>query len=171
MRRARAVALTVAAAVGLGMGLYLGNRTTAVEEPRAPASTIPVAGPVSPSPTVQPTPFVTTSPTVAPSRNRPPEVGPVLATYLRPVTVYSVRAEDPDGDGLTFAWSKTGTSCGTFQADGNIATWSHPEPPCPEERAHPARITVVVSDGHGNRIRAVYPHGSAAGEGPPPAGT
>jgi cell volume regulation protein A len=76
-----------------------------------------------------------------------------------------VGATDPDqADLLNFAWTNS-TACGTFTADGDTATWNHPQPPCPDETFHPGSVTVTISDGAGNEIVRVYSGGSAPGEG------
>lgn len=160
---ARVATLTGAVVAGLGVGLYLGSRASEVPPGQPSPRAGPTAGPTSPSP-----PAITLAPSPTSRPNRPPKVSAIQATHFRPVTVYSVEARDPDGDELTYVWRKSAERpCGTFiSSEGNIATWSHPEPPCPKEKVHPGTITVVVSDGEGHRVRAVYPFGSASGVGP-----
>src|ERR1051325_11875784 len=67
--------------------------------------------------------------------NRPPVVGPILAVFVRPDTVYLVSATDPDpGDELTYEWSYAGIGgCTGFQViteDGVIWGPHDQEPPC-----------------------------------------
>jgi hypothetical protein len=96
--------------------------------------------------------------TALPPPNRPPRVpefkaefptGPKLTT-----TTYTVTASDPDGDKLTYTWTKRqpDKACGVFTPAGRVATWDHPGEQqggdCPhEEDFHEGTITVVVSDG------------------------
>ena len=98
--------------------------------------------------------------------NRAPSVGRIQVSFARPVTTYRVTATDPDGDPLSFRWTKDGSPCGVFTFAGGVASWSHPDPPCPTEPFHPATITVEVSDGRFT-CRAVYPGGSAPGASAP----
>jgi hypothetical protein len=106
--------------------------------------------------------------------NLPPAAGPIIAVFNAPQTSYSVQASDPEGRTLTYTWQKTqGTPCGSFTFTNNVAVWSHPDPPCPNEAVHPAIIFVNISDGT-NEIQRVYTAGSAPGTGnvpPSPSGT
>jgi hypothetical protein len=93
-----------------------------------------------------------------PRPNRPPRVtefkaefptGPKLTT-----TTYTVTAADPDGDKLTYNWSKRQPEkpCGVFLSAGRVATWDHPGEQqggdCPHaEDFHEGTIAVIVSDG------------------------
>ncbi len=102
----------------------------------------------------------------------PPTVSPITATFVRPVTTYTVSASDPDGDTLHYTWKKVqDPACGAFTGgDSPTATWSHPDkdfiPPgdCPTEPVHAAVISVEVTDGHWT-CTATDTHGSAATEG------
>jgi hypothetical protein len=102
--------------------------------------------------------------------NRPPRVtefkaefptGPKLTT-----TTYTVTASDPDGDKLTYTWTKRqpDKACGVFVPAGSVATWDHPGEQqggdCPhEEDFHEGTITVAVSDGK-TSCTVVDPNGS-----------
>ncbi len=99
----------------------------------------------------------------------PPNISPIVAEFSFPVTTYDVLAVDPDGDTLTYRWTKTKErDCGDLTgANTDTFKWSHPHPPCPHEDVHPGTIRVVVSDGS-FRCSAVYPYGSAPGTGPEP---
>ena len=106
------------------------------------------------------------------------KLGPIVASFERPVTSYTVHATGGSGQ-LTFTWLKThlaGSPCGVFKVpvqvtsgpDSTVA-WSHPDkdyaPPgdCPNEAVHPATIAVKVVDALGTIVRGVYICGSAAG--------
>ncbi|MGH2751241.1 MAG: hypothetical protein ACRDK3_10285, partial [Actinomycetota bacterium] len=43
----------------------------------------------------------------------PPE-GNIVAQLSEPLTIYLAAVSDPDGDELSFDWSDTVVSCGTF---------------------------------------------------------
>jgi hypothetical protein len=103
---------------------------------------------------------------------------PIIATLNRPVTTYRVLAFESDGDTLTYTWSwKVQHICGLFAYNGRMATWTHPDKnyvnprgvpqpgDCPVAASLPATISVVVDDGHGSSLTAVYAGGSAAGAG------
>lgn len=132
-------------------------------------TTTATATPMTATTTATTTVPATTTTTTAAAPNRPPDVAPIVATFAFPVTTYTVSATDPDGDALTYTWSKTTErDCGDLAANGPTFTWSHPHPPCPQESFHPGTITVVVDDGHGNQVTATYRFGSEPGTGPPP---
>ncbi|MGH2734799.1 MAG: RHS repeat-associated core domain-containing protein [Actinomycetota bacterium] len=103
----------------------------------------------------------------------PPPEGRILASLSPPDTFYFADVSDPDGDPLSFDWTMTSVSCGTFTpGTGNQAVWSHPGTEqggdCPHDDGfqHPGTIVVMVSDGTGNMIRCEY-SGSLTGQGPP----
>src|SRR6185503_3006989 len=82
------------------------------------------------------------------SPNRPPNVGGIIATFVQPVTSYTVQASDPDGDPLRYSWTST-NPFGTYTgATTQTFAWSHPHPPCPDETSHPGTITVQINDEH-----------------------
>jgi hypothetical protein len=141
----------------------------------------------SPTPSRSPSPSATASPSVRPSQEpspsgepspeesptginpRPPSISGITAVFdsAAHVTNYSITASDPDGDELTFSWTKSDErDCGTFNGNGRNAAWNHAEPPCPGEGAHPGTINVFVSDGI-YTCSAFYEGGSASGTGPP----
>jgi hypothetical protein len=104
--------------------------------------------------------------------NLPPNVGPIHAELVVPVTTYTVTASDPEGDQLTYVWTFTvdsGPDCGVKGSSGNKATWSHLEfPPdnCPHPGTdHPFTVRVSVSDGHNAPVTRIY-HGTETGTGP-----
>jgi hypothetical protein len=108
-----------------------------------------------------------------------PLVGPIVATFVRPTTTYTITVSDTDGDStdttvdpVTIAWTNS-NGCGAFGGSGTTATWNHPDSnqpgACPPEPVHPGTITAVVSDGFFT-CTATYPMGSAAGTANPPPG-
>jgi hypothetical protein len=104
--------------------------------------------------------------------NLPPNVGPITAVLVVPVTTYTVIATDPEGDPLTYSWSLVadpGQDCGVKGSSGNKATWSHSTNPpdnCPHPGTdHPFTITVSVSDGRNTPTVRTY-RGSETGTGP-----
>lgn len=104
----------------------------------------------------------------SPCLTQPPSISPIGASQTGTTTEYFVEADDPEGAGLMYEWSKSQEAgCGTFESEGNRAFWDHPHPPCPAEEVHPATISVSVSDGTWI-CTAEYPGGSAAGTGPEP---
>lgn len=120
------------------------------------------------------------SPTASPVGSKP-QGGPLGATLSPPNTTYAVSFSDPDGDALTYDWSESSVSCGTFTAGtanstdsipDNQAVWSHPNGTgtgqCPHDQgsSHPGTIVVKVSDGRGNLVRCTY-SGSESGQGSP----
>ncbi len=83
--------------------------------------------------------------------DRPPQVRPISATFI-PVaqeTIYTIVAEEPDGDPVTIAWS--GPDCGEWGQQGTDQTafrWHHPHPPCDPTTQHASVVVrAVVSDG------------------------
>ncbi|MBM3946611.1 MAG: hypothetical protein FJ315_04315, partial [SAR202 cluster bacterium] len=96
--------------------------------------------------------------------NRPPVVTGFDAFRLRAVftTIYTVTAQDPDGDPLTYTWFNA-TQCGKFTQQGRQALWNHPHPPCAAEEVHQAEVSVVVTDGRGGKLTCVCRGGSASG--------
>lgn len=113
------------------------------------------------------TPFAT--PTFTPIPNRPPVVTRFTANFVSDdrTTYYTIEIVDEDSQTLTYRWSNT-NPCGTFNWDSAEfrspeASWYHPHPPCPDERFHPAIVSVIVSDGDGNEIYFEYSGGSASG--------
>jgi hypothetical protein len=96
-----------------------------------------------------------------------PTVGPIEATFVKPVTTYVVSAQGGKGK-LHYIWSNS-NPCGTFAAaDAPTVTWTHPDGSgpgvCPEQDVHPGTITVEVSDAHWV-CTAVYSGGSGEGKG------
>jgi hypothetical protein len=95
--------------------------------------------------------------------NKPPVIESFVADLRPPNTIYRAGATDPEKGrpGVSYDWSKTHVSCGTFtqQAfNSNSAIWSHPNDDpltpeldagtCPhgETAVHPGTVVVVVSD-------------------------
>ena len=102
--------------------------------------------------------------------NLPPVITRFTANFVSAdrTTYYDVEATDPDGDTskLKYEWSNT-NKCGAFSWDEEAkldpsADWYHPHPPCPDERFHPATITVIVSDDVGGQAVYEYTGGSAS---------
>jgi len=126
-----------------------------------------VAGVGNAAPAAGPAPSAGTT-TAAPSgsapANKPPVVGPIVANLIPTNTFYNVTATDPEGDKLTYVWTKS-NPCGSFTFQDGTAVWAHPHPPCPNEEFHPGTITVVVTDGHGNAVTRTYEGGSQTGTG------
>ena len=122
------------------------------------------------APSATPTATATATATSAPSGavNKPPVVGPIKANLIPTNTFYNVDATDPEGDKLTFVWTKS-NPCGPFTFQDATAVWAHPHPPCPTEEFHPGTITVVITDGHGNTVTRTYGGGSETGTGIVPA--
>lgn len=94
------------------------------------------------------------------SGNRPPHVGPIVSNFLRPDTIYTVAATDPDeGDELTYEWWYTGIGgCTGFQVHppGSSVTWGphDVDPPCVHDAfgGHPITVMVAVTDLCGHRV-------------------
>jgi hypothetical protein len=100
--------------------------------------------------------------------NQPPAAEPIKAELIPPVTYFQVKASDPDGDELDYAWSGDIT-CGFFMADGSSARWDHPhgrdEGMCPEQStSHSGIIYVTILDNKGGMTQCKY-LGSEAGTG------
>ena len=107
---------------------------------------------------------------------KPPIVDPIEATFVRPVTTYTVSVSGGTG-AIHYVWANS-NDCGTFTGgDQPQAAWSHPDSndpnnpghdfqpgACPNEPVHPAAITVTVTDDH-YRCVAGY-SSSAAGTAP-----
>ncbi|MBW8826756.1 MAG: hypothetical protein JF603_10470 [Acidobacteria bacterium] len=82
--------------------------------------------------------------------------------------VYTVDAVDPQDDPLTYTWSATVGGCGTFEADGQQALWTHPPRPgdgClrtgkSADGGLKGMVKVVISDGTFD-CTVVDPGGSA----------
>jgi hypothetical protein len=114
-----------------------------------------------------------------PPPNQPPRVTEFKAEFPSgkegTTTTYTVTASDPDGDKLTYDWTKDqpGKACGRFSYftnAPNVVYWDHPGPEqaqaagkkysCPHEGPfHIAKITVAVSDGK-DTCTVVDPYGS-----------
>ncbi|HEV2251260.1 MAG TPA: hypothetical protein VGT60_12220 [Candidatus Limnocylindria bacterium] len=131
----------------------------------AGAGNAPAAGPQSSVP-----PAVTATAGPSGVANKPPVVGPIKANLIPTNTFYNVDATDPEGDKLTYTWTKS-NPCGTFTFQDGTAVWGHPHPPCPNEEFHPGTITVTVNDGKGNTITRTYDGGSQSGTGAAPTAT
>ena len=75
----------------------------------------------------------------------------IAATLAEPTTTFNVNFSDPDGDTLTYDWSGTTVSCGTFTPNSpavDQARWTHDEPDCSHGApSHPGSIRLVISDG------------------------
>ena len=113
--------------------------------------------------------------------NRPPVISAFTARFGPPdtcdtCTIYKVQATDPEGQPLTYSWSKSpppgsanpgATNCGTFTpgSAANQAVWDHPnEGPNACSHAageHSGHITVVVTDAQGAQTLFTDPNGSA----------
>jgi hypothetical protein len=84
-------------------------------------------------------------------------------------THFTVTAQDPDGESLTYTWSKT-NPCGDWNPGGsaNEYIWHHPDSDlpgfCPDQNIHPGDIVVVVTDGHGASQTVTYKGGSGDGD-------
>ncbi len=153
----------------IAYGLTLAGVTLAVAGVTG-AGNAPVAGPTASTPPASIPPAITATPGPSGIANKPPVVGPIKANLIPTNTFYNVDASDPEGDKLTFVWTKS-NPCGPFTFQDATAVWAHPHPPCPNEEFHPGTITVVVSDGKGNSVTRVYNDGSLSGVGPTPAPT
>jgi hypothetical protein len=153
--------------------------TPSASATRMPTPTPSASKPATPiiSPSITPSVSASTSASQTPTPEesptginpKPPNVSAITATFepANHRTTYSVTASDPDGDALTFTWTKSDErSCGTFAGSGPNATWNHQEPPCPVENPHPGTINVFVSDGT-YTCSATYEGGSASGTGTP----
>ncbi|HVF53573.1 MAG TPA: hypothetical protein VNC78_08180, partial [Actinomycetota bacterium] len=152
-----------------------------------PAAGTPAPTPTAaqPSPTTAATPAPTTTagqptPMTTPSGGKP-QGGPLGATLSPPNTSYAVSFTDPDGGSLTYDWSESSISCGTFtpgtaspddDIPDNNARWSHPNGTgvgqCPHDQgtSHTGSIVVEVFDEDGHIVRCTY-SGSESGQGPP----
>jgi hypothetical protein len=84
-------------------------------------------------------------------------------------TYYTVDAFDPDGQPLTYEWSKT-NGCGGWRTNPTSpeAVWIHPHTnhagDCPDQPFHPGTITVVVKSKLGALQRVEYFGGSKDGK-------
>ena len=78
-----------------------------------------------------------------PPINHPPTITSLTSNPQSPIeinqnTVITCSASDPDGDSLTYTWTKTG---GTITGTGSAITWTAPA------TAGTYTITCMVSDG------------------------
>lgn len=106
----------------------------------------------------------TASPT--PAANRRPVVKAVTSKIAAPTTTYTIEAEDPDGDALTYEWAMTGEACGTPKVPWSVTagasvTWKHSADP-PDRcthltREHDVVTTVVVMEAGTPRLRCTIP--------------
>jgi hypothetical protein len=115
---------------------------------------------------------------VAASKPPQPDVLPITATFVHPVTTYTVEVSGGTGT-IHYAWANS-NSCGSFTGGNRpTATWSHPDSndpnnpgadfapgSCPNEPVHPGAITVTVTD-ENYRCVAGY---SGSGPGTSPEG-
>ncbi len=101
---------------------------------------------------------------VASQGEHAPHVSRITSILAPPFNYYSVEANDPDGDPLSFSWTLTDAGpCGAFfTSSGNTSEWRHDdEEACPHDAAeHPGTITVVVTDGS-YEVTRVYTGGTA----------
>lgn len=111
--------------------------------------------------------------------NKPPVItsfGAVFGTQCSTCTLYTVSANDPEGQALSYSWSKSpppggnpgATNCGTFTENSpaaNQAIWDHPNggaSSCSHAAGeHPGYIAVVVTDAQGGQTLFTDTHGSA----------
>jgi len=88
----------------------------------------------------------TDSITIIVKDNHPPEIISLVANaeWVTPASSCRIacKAEDPDGDELSYEWSASG---GDISGTGSVATWTSPE------RVGVCYITVGVTDGYGGQ--------------------
>jgi len=175
------VALLVIAAgiLLLGGGEDDGDPVGSVDQTTTPTST-----PTTPAVVTTVPADPTESPTATETQiaAAPPEVGPITALLLAPITSYTVEASSPAGLELSYRWSLVadpGQDCGrklpsgfgTSTVDLSTVQWSHaneaPDGCHHDAPDHPFTIEVEVSDGVNPPILRTY-RGSNSGVGPVP---